>query len=332
VLQLKNMQWINLIVMNRLDENLEFFAKNHSPLVSFVLIAYNQESYIRDAVRGVFSQTYSPMELILSDDCSDDNTFVIMKEMAAAYNGPHRVILNRNEKNLGIGPHVDRAVSLSTGEWIVIAGGDDVSVPDRVERSMTVIRKYGELGGVFGRYHEFSGQFEDVGCWMPSHAVDGVVIRGGDKQWLNYSRRGKILGMPGCVAMWNRKLFEHFSPMPFGTVAEDVVLGARALISGLGIAYTSAGLVHYRAHNTNCYNGINRGEFERQIFFSRAVVHRDLLEFRKKHPNLYSNELWGQITYYFETVLFRSVVIIRRAELGRIWSRLLYMIGFQRRY
>jgi glycosyltransferase involved in cell wall biosynthesis len=42
-------------------------------------------------VEGAFSQTYSPLEIILSDDCSSDRTFEIMEEMAREYQGPHLV-------------------------------------------------------------------------------------------------------------------------------------------------------------------------------------------------------------------------------------------------
>ena len=55
------------------------------PLVTFALFAYNQEKYIREAVEGAFSQTYEPLEIILSDDCSSGGTFEIMQEIAAEY-------------------------------------------------------------------------------------------------------------------------------------------------------------------------------------------------------------------------------------------------------
>ena len=70
------------------------------PMVTFALFAYNQEKYIREAVKGAFSQTYEPLEIILSDDCSSDRTFEIMQEMAKAYQGPHRVVARTNRKNL----------------------------------------------------------------------------------------------------------------------------------------------------------------------------------------------------------------------------------------
>ena len=50
------------------------------PLVTFALFAYNQEEFIREAVEGAFAQTYEPLEIILSDDCSSDRTYEIIQE------------------------------------------------------------------------------------------------------------------------------------------------------------------------------------------------------------------------------------------------------------
>ncbi len=65
------------------------------PLITFALFAYNQENHIEEAVQGAFSQTYSQLEIVLSDDCSTDRTFEIMERMANAYQGPHKIVLNR---------------------------------------------------------------------------------------------------------------------------------------------------------------------------------------------------------------------------------------------
>ena len=80
------------------------------PLLTFALAALNQERFIREAVEAAFAQTYSPLEIILSDDCSEDRTFEIMCEMAKAYRGPHRIVLNRNPIRRSIG-------GISTGSW-----------------------------------------------------------------------------------------------------------------------------------------------------------------------------------------------------------------------
>ena len=56
-------------------------AGDEQLFVTFVLFAYNQEKYIREAVEGALSQTYGAMEIILSDDRSTDRTFEIMEEV-----------------------------------------------------------------------------------------------------------------------------------------------------------------------------------------------------------------------------------------------------------
>ena len=104
---------------------------NERPLVTFALFAFNQEQYIREAIQGAFSQTYEPLEIILSDDCSSDLTFEIMQEMAAAYQGPHQVIVRQSDENCGLFNHILEVAQNSRGEFIVVAAGDDISLPER---------------------------------------------------------------------------------------------------------------------------------------------------------------------------------------------------------
>ena len=58
------------------------------PLVTFLQFSYNLEHFIREAVEGAFAQTYSPLQIILSDDCSTDKTFEITRAMAASTADP----------------------------------------------------------------------------------------------------------------------------------------------------------------------------------------------------------------------------------------------------
>lgn len=83
------------------------------PLVTFALFAYNQEQYIREAVEGAFSQTYKPLEIILSDDCSRDRTFEIpLRPHPCRYRLAHSE-LRMTEGVKGV--HNDFAISPSNG-------------------------------------------------------------------------------------------------------------------------------------------------------------------------------------------------------------------------
>jgi hypothetical protein len=104
------------------------------PKVTFTLACFEQEAFVRDAVRSALEQDYSPLEVILSDDCSGDGTFDILEEEAAKYDGPHTVRVNRNPENLGGPGHFDKVMKLACGEFVVIGHGDDISMPQRTRR------------------------------------------------------------------------------------------------------------------------------------------------------------------------------------------------------
>lgn len=117
----------------KLPESPDIKRDEGRPLVTFALFAYNQESFIRDAISGALAQTYQPLEIILSDDCSSDNTFLIMEDIARNYRGPHSIRTRRQIINEGLLNHVCSVASEMKGEIIVMAAGDDISAPNRVE-------------------------------------------------------------------------------------------------------------------------------------------------------------------------------------------------------
>jgi glycosyltransferase involved in cell wall biosynthesis len=84
------------------------------PKVTVALISYNQENFIRAAAESCLSQDYrGSLEIIFSDDFSTDATFDIMTSIADSYRGPHKVVLRRNSKNVGIGMHYNTPESVS---------------------------------------------------------------------------------------------------------------------------------------------------------------------------------------------------------------------------
>lgn len=209
------------------------------PLITFMILGYNQEQYIGEAVAGAFSQTYSPLEIILSDDCSPDRTFEIMEEMAGRYRGEHRIRLNGNEVNRGLGGHIDRLMELARGELIVVAAGDDISLPERVERtweayvdsggkamsvysSLLVIDEKGERKETVGKPPHEAGH--DIEAYLAAATVHG------------------------CSHAWHRQVFDVFGAMLPGTVCEDRVIPFRSVMLG-EIRYIDEPLVLYRRHS-----------------------------------------------------------------------------------
>lgn len=106
---------------------------NH-PLVSLCIFTYNQEKFIEEALSGAVKQTYDNLEIIVSDDCSTDNTFQIIQRFVDSYSGPHKILINRNEKNLRHREHFNRVMyNFVSGEIVAVGAGDDISLPERVQ-------------------------------------------------------------------------------------------------------------------------------------------------------------------------------------------------------
>ncbi|MCA2494222.1 glycosyltransferase [Vibrio sp. 2175-1] len=211
---------------------------NKQPLVSFIIIAYNQEKYIEEAIRGAFAQTYEPLEIILSDDKSPDKTFEIMQRLTEEYDGPHKVVLNRNEPNLGIGGHINRVMELSQGEFIVVNAGDDISLAERTTEMVDVWLKSGrkaksicsdalrmdEEGEIYGLY-DFSKSYVNICDIERSLKNDGFVL--------------------GATHGWDRQIFDKFGPLGPDVIYEDRVLPLRSLLLGT-VEYIDKPLIKYR--------------------------------------------------------------------------------------
>jgi len=214
------------------------------PLVSVLLIAFNQQATVAEAIAGALAQTYSPLEIVVSDDASSDDSFAAMKAALAGYAGPHRVLLNRNPTNLGIGAHLSHLVSLSHGELLFVAAGDDVSLPQRCERVVAAWLASGKkLDLIASALLDLDerGQVRDP--IVPSDL--GSYRNAAD--WL--ARPPFVVG---AAQAWTRRVFERFGPLPPGVVAEDLLMVFRAIVSG-GALTLPEPLVRYRR------GGVSRG-------------------------------------------------------------------------
>jgi glycosyltransferase involved in cell wall biosynthesis len=228
------------------------------PLLTFAIAALNQERFIREAVESAFAQTYSPLEIILSDDHSEDRTFQIMSEMAATYRGPHRLILNQNPARRCIGGHVNRIVKLSSGEIILAAAGDDISLP---HRSQATYEAWDADGRKATSLHSSIIQIDEEG--KPIQEVFGHLLAAGagglTQQKANpadYVRTLEPL-IYGCAHAFSRRLFDTFGNLPEAVIHEDNALGLRSIIAG-NLLFINKPLVKYRVHESNIFIGGKR--------------------------------------------------------------------------
>jgi len=143
-------------------------------LISAVVTTYNLEKQIRESLQSVLEQSYGNLEVVISDDCSTDQTWNIINEVVTKYRrsgGAHTIILSRNEKNIGIMRNFEKAFSLAHGEIIVECDGDDISLSNRVSRIAEEFAKDRKLCRVIHNGIKVNENGRAVGHLFPINGV-----------------------------------------------------------------------------------------------------------------------------------------------------------------
>ncbi|WP_300705011.1 glycosyltransferase family 2 protein [Bacteroides sp.] len=106
-------------------------------LVSIITPSYNSANYIKDTIESVLSQTYPYWELLITDDCSTDNSVEIIIGYAAK---DSRIKLLKIEKNSGAGICRNKSIENARGRFIAFCDSDDWWFPQKLEKQLEFMR------------------------------------------------------------------------------------------------------------------------------------------------------------------------------------------------
>jgi GT2 family glycosyltransferase len=117
-----------------------------SPLLSYLVLSYNYEPYIRQTLESIFTQSVQDFEIVVVDDASADRSVELVTSI-----GDPRIRLLPNERNIGGAASYNRAVEAARGEWLVNLDADDWIAPDKAELQLAAVRRNPDLD-VVGTY------------------------------------------------------------------------------------------------------------------------------------------------------------------------------------
>ena len=213
---------------------------NKKPLVSYILLSYNQEAWIEAAVKSALKQDYDNIEFIFSDDNSKDRTFELIKNIACS--SSRNIILNTNEKNMKLVPHFNKALSLCSGEIIVVAAGDDISFINRVSSTVKYLNENPDVS-----FLSFQDQrIKDNGKLLPNDealsqdvkfTLDDFITNGG-------------YPVSGASRAFRRVVYEKFGALSDSCPTEDTPYLLRCLYLGYGAVLSNPG-IYYRVHDNS---------------------------------------------------------------------------------
>lgn len=105
-------------------------------LVSVVMPAYNAASTLKNSVSSVLKQTYGNLELLIVDDCSSDDTQIILRELS---DQDERIRVMRFDVNKGVAEARNLAIQTAKGKYIAFLDSDDVWMPEKLERQLSLM-------------------------------------------------------------------------------------------------------------------------------------------------------------------------------------------------
>jgi glycosyltransferase involved in cell wall biosynthesis len=155
---------------------------NTTPLVSILIPTYNRSKLVGRAIQSACAQTYRNLEIIVGDNCSKDDTAVIVGELAQQ---DHRVQYIRNERNLGPVRNWRACLEVAQGQFVYLLFSDDYLAQDCIGRHVSVLGNNSDVAFSYSNLQSvyLDGQFHriDYGT-SPKGKYDSEVFIQGELQ------------------------------------------------------------------------------------------------------------------------------------------------------
>lgn len=209
------------------------------PRVSILILSYNQQDYIREAIDSALAQDYDNFEIIVADDASTDATPDIIRSYASSY--PDRVVPVLNRINQGITANSNSGLKKVSGRYFTHLGGDDTIEPGKLRTQVRRMETYPDLVLCA---HQVEVFYEDED--KRPHLLQGLLTTGeGPDQLLRHGGLGAL-----SVMVRTASIPAHgFEPSL--RMISDYMLWAEILAGGGKFVVLPEMLGRYRQHSSN---------------------------------------------------------------------------------
>jgi glycosyltransferase involved in cell wall biosynthesis len=201
-------------------------------MVSVCMAVKNGELFIAEQLSSILHQLAPTDEVVICDDCSDDDTVAIINAF-----DDNRIRIQRNESPQGIVRSFERSLNASAGTFIFLADQDDVWLLNRRAMMMEYLLRYDMVVSDCQLVHE------DLQLKAPSF----FRLNDSGKGILKNIIRNSYMG---CCMAFNRRILERALPFPPDVPMHDVWLGLVAELH-YTVNFIPTALLNHRNHRNN---------------------------------------------------------------------------------
>ena len=259
------------------------------PGMSLVMTCYNTAPYAEAAILSCLQQEYrGPLQFVLVNDASTDNTLEVIKATVAAHGAGHDIEVVNLPQNMGVAGATDAGWARARYDWIIMIDGDDIQLPERCRRTAELIARFPEARMITLSARKFCADGDlDIQSYCTGDyetAPEEMLLRTPEELADNYLHRNVQHRMNGfgCSMAFHRSLYETWGPLlkdekPGARFLQDTAWEMRAMLCAPVLGSRKLAC-RYRVHGQNAvsrwltttYKGIIRAEH----FFGRMMQFR----------------------------------------------------------
>ncbi|MEM3432969.1 MAG: glycosyltransferase family 2 protein [Candidatus Methanomethyliaceae archaeon] len=284
--------------------------------ISVAMCTCNGASFLPDQLMSVLAQTRLPDELIICDDCSEDDTLDIVQETLASVK--FSTIVKKNSVRLGPTKNFEQAISLCTGDVIVLCDQDDVWVSDKLARLEQSFCMYPDAGYVFSDALIVDERLQGLGytLWQAIGFRPQELKKFKKGQQLEVLLKHNVV--TGATLAFRSELRAVVLPIPQEWVHDAWIAFVAACCGTKGIAMETP-LIFYRQHVGQTIGG-RKLKLRERIARARSVGKKEyLLEIQRYEQAREHLRTLGINNSWVEKLLDEKIEHLRAR--ARVWDR-----------
>ena len=264
-------------------------------MVSTVIPVFNRPDMIRDAVQSVLAQTHRPIEIIIVDDGSTDNTPTVLKQLSEQ----HEEVRVFTQKNAGPGVAREHGRLNVRGEFIQYLDSDDVLLPVKFAQQVAALKSQPQASAAYGKTEVIEFDAKPIGV---AHRETGVAHTALFPSFLYY--RWWFTSTP----LYRRSVLEKAGPWSDAMNEEDWEYDCRIASLGGGLAFVDEFVSLHRVHKGHASNddahlsadGTRDANKLAHRAMSRARIFQHAKDYMKLNdrPSSIEQDDWAQFSKY----------------------------------
>lgn len=212
------------------------------PLVSIIVVTFNSSKYVFETLESIKNQTYQNIELLITDDCSTDDTLeVCEKWLVKNYTRFENSRIITSNKNSGVPANCNRGLNAANGTWIKFIAGDDLILEDGVSKLVDFQSHYPQASLIHGRVI-FINQKSEITNKIPKK--NRLIYPTFSEEF----RSNKIFA-PSVIFL--KSALKEIGGFSDKYKIEDIYVYLKLLGNGKQAYYTNDQIVKYRLHQNN---------------------------------------------------------------------------------